>query len=141
MSKDDFDPRFDPAFQPGFAGEAPVHEKRQKNPALAALEAARQEAERAPAAAVGDNAEQEAPTRKFNPFLIALGVLAFALIMGGIQGIRTVQSVFDNADLAPNIHYMTINMLSYAAPLSIAIGVAILAGILFIYANAWQRRG
>lgn len=141
MSNDDFDPRFDPAFQPGFTGEISTAEKRQKSPALAALEAAREQAEREPVATADGGSESESPARRVNPFLVALGILAFALILGGVQGIRTVQSVFDNANLGPNIDYITINMLLYAAPLAIAIGVAILAGILFIYANAWQRRG
>ena len=72
MSRDDFDPRFDPAFQPGFVGEPTTQSNRHKNPARQALEAAREQAER--------------------------------------------------------------------APLSITLGVAIIAGLLFMYASAWQRR-
>ena len=140
MSKDDFDPRFDPAFQPGFVGETTTQPKRQKNPAQVALEAAREQAERAPLAGVDAQAEPEILARRINPFLVALGVLAFTLIMGGVQGIRTVQSVFENANLAPDIDYTTISMLSYGAPLAIALGVAIVAGLLFVYASAWQRR-
>lgn len=140
MSKDDFDPRFDPAFQPGFVGEPATQSNRQRNPAQVALEAAREQAERAPLAGVDEDTELEAHARRVNPFLIALGILAFALIMGGVQGIRTVQSVFENANLAPDIDYTTISMLSYGAPLSIGLGVAIVAGMLFMYASAWQRR-
>lgn len=140
MSKDDFDPRFDPAFQPGFVGAPVTTSNRPKNPAQVALEAAREQAERAPLAAVDAETEPEVHARRVNPFLIALGILAFALIMGGVQGIRTVQSVFNNANLAPDIDYTTISMLSFGAPISIALGVAVLAGILFMYASAWQRR-
>ena len=140
MSKDDFDPRFDPAFQPGFVRELATQSNRQKNPAQVALEAAREQAERAPLAGLDVDTETEVHARRINPFLIALGILAFALIMGGVQGIRTVQSVFDNANLAPDIDYTTISMLSYGAPLSIGLGVAILAGMLFMFASAWQRR-
>ena len=140
MSKDDFDPRFNPAFQPGFVGETTKQSQRQKNPAQVALETAREQAEQAPLTGVDPAAVPDVSARRVNPFLIALGILAFALIMGGVQGIRTVQSVFDNANLAPDIDYTTISMLSYGAPLAIALGVAIVAGLLFVYASAWQRR-
>lgn len=140
MSKDDFDPRFDPAFQPGFTGEAAPREKRQKSPAQAALEAAREQAERAPTVAVDVDGDQDTTPRRVNPFLIALGILAFVLIMAGLQGVRTVQTVFDNKNLAPDIDYTTTIMLAYASPLSCALGVAILAGMLFMYAIAWQRK-
>ena len=140
MSRDDFDPRFDPAFQPGFVGEPTTQSDRHKNPALQALEAAREQAEHAPLAGIDAETEPEVHARRVNPFLIALGILAFALTMGGVQGIRTVQSAYENANSGSNFDYMTINMLSYGAPLSITLGAAIIAGLLFMYASAWQRR-
>lgn len=139
MSRDDFDPRFDPAFQPGFVGEPTTQSDRHKNPALQALEAAREQAEHAPLAGIDAETEPEVHARRVNPFLIALGILAFALIMGGVQGIRTVQSAYENENVGP-IDYATISMLTYGAPLSITLGVAIISGLLFMYARAWQRR-
>ena len=141
MSKDDFDPRFDPAFQPGFAGEVTPTPKRTSSPAQAALEAAREQAHKAAAVSTPEATDEpEAPARRGNPFLIALGVLALALIIGGLQGVRTVASVYETTDLAPNIDYTTVIMLSYASPLAIALGVAIIAGVLFMFASAWQRK-
>lgn len=141
MSKDSFDPRFDAAFQPGFIGVTETEPQRSANPAKAALEAARQQAEVAEQSSDGDHDDRDTAPRRVNPFLIALGVLALALIGGGIQGIRTVQSVFNVTTMTPDIDYTTISMVVAASPIAIALGIAIGAGVLFMYAIAWQRKG
>jgi hypothetical protein len=134
-----FDPRFDAAFQPGFAdkrGRA-ARPERSTNPAKAALEAAREHAEQV---IVDVDTEHEIGARRPNPFLIALLVLSLALITGGISAVQAVRSFFSTQDISADMDYITYQMLIYAAPISIALGIAIAAGVLFIYAINWHKR-
>lgn len=136
---DKFDPRFDPAFQPGFAekaGRAPRPE-RSVNPAKAVLDAARQQAEEV---AVEADATDESPSRRPNPFLIALLVLSLALIAVGASAVQTVRGFFNTENISPDLDYISYQMLQYAAPMSIALGIAIGAGVLFVYAIGWQKQ-
>ncbi len=137
MSNDSFDPRFDPAFQPGFEA-APVTPKktRSSNPAKAALESARVEAEVAP---VGD-AEAEAVSRaKPNPFLVALSAISVALIAGGLGTSQWIRSLFLQDDIRLDLDFFSLDTLKIAAPLAVALGIAIGAGVLFVYAIRWNK--
>ena len=134
---DKFDPRFDPAFQPGFA-EAPVTVKktRSSNPAKAALESARTEAEVAPV----DEAETDAVTRpKANPFLVALTAISIALIAGGLGTSQWIRSLFQDEDIRLDLDFFSLDTLKIAAPLAVALGIAIGAGVLFVYAIRWNK--
>jgi hypothetical protein len=137
--KETFDPRFDPAFQPGFEGKiAPATKvnKRDVAPALAALEAAR-------AGAVEPVAAQESAaetTRRPNPFLIALAVISVALIAGGLSAMQSLRATFTTENISTSIDYMTLQMVIYAAPLAVAVGILIGVGVLFIYAVNWSKR-
>ena len=138
--REPFDPRFDPAFQPGFEGKvAPLRKqpKRDVAPALAALEAAR-------AGAVETTPAQEAesePSRRPNPFLIALAVISIALIAGGLSAMQSLRATFTTENISTSIDYMTLQMVIYAAPLAVAVGILIGVGVLFLYAIGWQKRG
>ena len=137
MSNDSFDPRFDPAFQPGFA-EAPVTVKktRSSNPAKAALESARTEAEVAPV----DEAEVDAAARpKANPFLVALTAISIALIAGGLGTSQWIRSLFQDEDIRLDLDFFSLDTLKIAAPLAVALGIAIGAGVLFVYAIRWNK--
>lgn len=137
MSNDSFDPRFDPAFQPGFEA-APVTPKktRSSNPAKAALEAARTEAEAAPVDEVEDEA---APRAKANPFLVALTVISVTLIAGGLGTSQWIHSLFAEDDIRLDLDFFSLDTLKIAAPLAVALGIAIGAGVLFVYAIRWNK--
>ena len=137
--KETFDPRFDPAFQPGFEGKiAPATKasKRDVAPALAALEAARANAVEPVAVA---EAETES-SRRPNPFLIALAVISIALIAGGLSAMQSLRATFTTENISTSIDYMTLQMVIYAAPLAVAVGILIGVGVLFIYAINWSKR-
>ena len=141
MSNHSFDPRFDPAFQPGFEAApeaAPVKAKRpaSQSPAQAALAAARVQAETAP---VGES-EAEVPKRHVNPFLAGLTAISALLIAGGLGTSQWIRSLFEDDDIRLDLDYFSLDMLKIAAPLAVALGIAIGAGVLFIYAIRWKPR-
>jgi len=137
MSNDRFDPRFDPAFQPGFEGTAaPVKKARSSNPAKAALETARTEAEAVP---VADDEAEIASRAKANPFLVALTVISVALIAGGLGTSQWIRSLFLEDDIRLDLDFFSLDTLKIAAPLAVALGIAIGAGVLFVYAIRWNK--
>lgn len=139
MSNDNFDPRFDPAFQPGFEGtpaKARGRSAHAVSPAQAALESAREHAERAPL----DSAEAEdTEARRPNPFLIALSAMSIALIGGGLGTLQWIRAQFLEQDIRLDLDYFSLDALKIAAPLAVALGIAIGAGVLFVYAVRWRR--
>ena len=137
MSNDSFDPRFDPAFQPGFE-QAPVTTKktRSSNPAKAALESARIEAETAP---VGDDEAEVATRAKANPFLVALTAISVTLIAGGLGTSQWIRSLYAEDDIRLDLDFFSLDTLKIAAPLAVALGIAIGAGVLFVYAIRWNK--
>ena len=138
MSDDSFDPRFDPAFQPGFeAKPAKQRATRTVSPAQAALEAAREHAEAAPRAHDDDVDEQE--SRRPNPFLLALSAMSVALIAGGLGTTQWIRAQFLEQDIRLDLDYFSLDALKIAAPLAVALGIAIGAGVLFVYAIRWKR--
>jgi hypothetical protein len=145
-----FDPRFDPAFQRGFDGptrtdvpvSAPASPPRSPAPKLEKVEEPREFSDQADAlsAAEVDDA-LEAPTRRPNPFLIALTVVSVILIIGGLWAAQFARESFLTVNLSTDIDYVTLQMVIFGAPLAIAIGIATALGVLFILAQRWRRRG
>jgi len=133
MSNDSFDPRFDPAFQPGFEGKAKRPAK-SSNPAKAALEAARDDAVVTP-----EQAPEIAARAKANPFLVALTAISVALIAGGLATSQWIRSLFQEDDIRLDLDFFSLDTLKIAAPLAVALGIAIGAGVLFVYAVRWKR--
>ena len=135
---DSFDPRFDPAFQPGFEAEAAKPKKvRSSNPAKAALESARTEA----VVATPESDEPETAVRaKTNPFLVALTVISVALIAGGFGTSQWIRSLFLEDDIRLDLDFFSLDTLKIAAPLAVALGIAIGAGVLFVYAIRWNKK-
>ena len=133
MSNDSFDPRFDPAFQPGFEGKAKRPAK-SSNPAKAALEAARDDAVVTP-----EQAPETAARAKANPFLVALTAISVALIAGGLATSQWIRSLFQEDDIRLDLDFFSLDTLKIAAPLAVALGIAIGAGVLFVYAVRWKR--
>ena len=138
MAKEPFDPRFDPAFQPGFEAPATPAPKRDSSPARVALEQ-RTEA-RVPVLSDDDETVVEAPSRRPNPFLIALGAISVALIAGGLGAVQSVRGIFTTENISVDLDYISLNMLIFAAPLAIALGVATGIGVIFIYAIDYKKR-
>ena len=140
MSNDSFDPRFDPAFQPGFEAKSSksktARAPRTVSPAQAALESARDHAEVVSAGGVDDD-EQE--SRRPNPFLVALGALSVLLIAGGIASQQWIRAQFLQEDIRLDLDYFSLDALKIAIPLSVALGVAIGAGLLFVLALRWKK--
>lgn len=140
MSNDSFDPRFDPAFQPGFEAKGSKSKTprapRAVSPAQAALESAREHAEVTTAGGAEDD-EQE--SRRPNPFLVALGALSVTLIAGGIASQQWIRAQFLQEDIRLDLDYFSLDALKIAIPLSVALGIAIGAGLLFVLALRWKR--
>lgn len=143
MSNDSFDPRFDPAFQPGFEGKPAksraARPARTVSPAQAALESAREHAEKAPIDSAHADEADELESRRPNPFLIALSAMSLALIAGGLGTLQWIRAQFLEQDIRLNLDYFSLDALKIAAPLAVALGIAIGAGVLFVYAVRWKR--
>ena len=144
-ARDTFDPRFDPAFQPGFDGAvvaAPSSRKsRDASPAQAALAQRSEVADRPTQTSSPDADEEPAESRRprANPFLLALLAMSFALIAGGLGAAQSVRAIFDTENISVELDYISLEMVKVAAPLAVALGVAIGAGVLFVYAIDWKK--
>ena len=167
-SDDDFDPRFDPAFQRGFeksaapasAGQRAFEgdDRRSAPPRVAdarPLEARPVAYSTPPSIGLPPTVDSAAPTRtdptpdataldeqppRANPFLIALGVVAAALVAAGVWGIQAAREPFLGTDVASNVDYVGLQILQLIAPVAVALGVATGIGILFVFAVGWQKR-
>ncbi len=73
-----------------------------------------------------------------NPFLITLVVLGLALTIGGVAWTNQVRQIV--VDLATELDYWFLQVSVVGAPLTILTGIAVLAGVLFFLASAWNRR-
>lgn len=135
-----FDPRFDPAFQPGYTGPLATSKPAAKRlisdppqplPARPAVDEPRIEAE----------AEDEpSPHGRTNPFLIVLGAIALLLVGGGLYLVSRLRDLFADTQSGSDFDYVTLQVLMYASPLIIVLGLATGIGVLFIFAASWDRR-
>ncbi len=137
MSNDrsSFDPRFDPAFQRGFDGEVEsiLTERVEMvvEPVLAPP-------------AVSDPqlieiSEPDARGRRINPYLIALGAVSVVLIAGGLYLVSRLREFFDSSQTTSDFDFVILQVLLYAAPLIVVLGVATAIGIVFLAAVRWGR--
>jgi hypothetical protein len=145
---DDFDPRFDPAFQPGYDGP----------PVLAVARAGGMEAARG-TAPVGSGAsdvdtdpdaaspvtnamtgeptvDEPGPT---NPFVIALGAVAVALVVGGVILLTRLREIAAEETTSSDFNYVTLQALVIGTPIAICLGLATGIGLLFVLASRWRR--
>jgi hypothetical protein len=75
-----------------------------------------------------------------NPFLIVLALLGAALIVAGISWAITGRATMtDSGSLASERDYWYVQASLLGAPVTIAAGVLIIAGVLFMFAQAWNR--
>jgi hypothetical protein len=134
-----FDPRFDPAFQPGYDG--PLAEAKpvtRAKPVASVPEAL--PAVRDPAPEREPEPEDEPVSRRTNPFLITLGVVAILLLGGGLYVVSRLRDLFADTQSTSDFDYVTLQVLMYAAPLVLVLGLATGIGVLFLLAARWGRR-
>lgn len=153
------DPRYDPAFQRGFEGSvtsAPRSRPIQRSESVAPAPF------RPPLAAVTDADETHdqddvAPARETvpepvadtaprrlsrNPFLIALTLLGAIMTAGGVAWANQARMlVATRGGAATDLDYWFLQASVVGAPLTIVAGIGIIAGVLFIAAIAWNKRG
>ena len=162
MTDGNFDPRFNPAFQRGFEGQAdataaaprpqasppasligtpPITATPQVRPAqnlapqnLAPRDSSIRDipAGRATPSNLVDETDHYDDAPRRNPFLIALTVLAVALVGGGLLLISRLRDLFD--DTTAGYDWVTVQVLTYGAPLLVALGLATGIGLLFVLA-------
>ena len=95
------------------------------------------------AAVIQDEVEaEELPARPLtrNPFLVVLALLGAALIVAGISWAITGRATMtDSGSLASERDYWYVQASLLGAPVTIAAGLLIIAGVLFMFAHAWNR--
>ena len=165
MTDDDqrVDPRYDPAFQRGFEGEVTSGLRNRTSVRRSALVSPAPFRSMEPEPEVEEYGVQEAhqihtgvedehePAPHYvpvqspgmrhlgrNPFLIALVVLGLVLTIGGVAWANQARQTV--ADLATELDYWYLQASVVGAPLTIITGIAVLAGVLFVAAAAWNRR-
>jgi len=164
MSKEArFDPRFDPAFQPGYdeslASAQPATKRRPTATAPAPIgqppawsqysPSTRSTPTAAPidppptaaqAPLAQPDLDDEPAPRRANPFLIALGAVAIVLLGGGLYLVSRMRDLFADTQSSSTFDYVTIQVLMFAAPLILVLGLATGVGLLFVFAIRWDRR-
>ncbi|MEO8261398.1 MAG: hypothetical protein ABI566_02415 [Pseudolysinimonas sp.] len=160
------DPRYDPAFQRGFEGKVASGVRTRTSVRRTALVAPAPYRTSEPEPQVEDYGVQDvAPTRSSvddepedapdyvpvrqtsmrdltrNPFLIVLALLGVVMIIGGgAWANQGRQLVAARGGASNELDYWFLQSTVVAAPLTILAGIAILAGVLFVAATAWNRR-
>jgi hypothetical protein len=162
------DPRYDPAFQRGFDGQvatgsrAQVAARRSTPYVASALQRAPQDRAATPAAAQQIGLPPEAPDAAddrpsevvvvraaesavrppwTNPFAIAAFVLGVASLAFGVWVMQeTVRMMESPESFSTQADYWFMQVSTFGGPIALALGVAILVGVLFLCANYWSRR-
>jgi hypothetical protein len=148
------DPRFDPVFQRGYQGglrdSAPP--ARSVEPQQVAPPAIEPEPVATPTRGRVDTAderylpvvmtepagERSEPRRLINPFIVLLWIVGPALVIGGVVSVQEtfVQQWSNNFSPEDTARLQTIMIAAQAA---VTVGFAIVGGLLFWHAAAWQR--
>lgn len=150
MSDDgEFDPRFNPAFQRGYDGPIPdASAPARETPTPAARAVA---SEPAPLPRLEPQPEQDrdyddrfiesevAGPRRVNPFLLVLGAVSALLVGGGLLLVLRLRDLFEDTQSSSSFDFVTLQVLTAAAPLVICLGLATGIGVLFVFAVRWNR--
>jgi hypothetical protein len=75
-----------------------------------------------------------------NPFYLAAAALAVVLIVGGAVWLNQGFAAIADDRTSTTVGYYAAMAMSFGAPLTIGIGVAIIAGLLFVLARGWRAR-
>ena len=73
-----------------------------------------------------------------NPFYLAAAALAVLLIVGGAVWLNQGFAAIADDRTSTTVGYYAAMAMSFGAPLTIGIGVAIIAGLLFVLARGWR---
>lgn len=73
-----------------------------------------------------------------NPFYLAVAALAVLLIVGGAVWLNQGFAAIADDRTSTTVGYYAAMAMSFGAPLTIGIGVAIIAGLLFVLARGWR---
>lgn len=75
-----------------------------------------------------------------NPFVIALAALAVVLVIGGaIWAYEGFATIVRNGGTRNEVEYWAAQTMSFGAPLTIIVGVAVVAALLVLFGRSWQR--
>jgi hypothetical protein len=125
-----FDPRFDPSFQRGWDGPAAA-------PAPEPPARPRADPERIVVTAEPEPV-RDTDSRRLNPFLIALGAVAVALVVAGLWMATVVSSGFNDQGPTSQVDWAVLQVLMIGSPVCALLGVATGIGILFVFAVRWR---
>jgi hypothetical protein len=104
------DPRYDPAFQRGY--EAPV----------------------------SSVVEPVEASRRRNPWLVVLWILAIAFTASGIAALYYSTAALSSPNLDNTVAFYVVPQLVQAvAPWLVGVGLATLSGVVFVHAVQWRR--
>jgi hypothetical protein len=135
-----FDPRFDPAFQRGFDGEVEaIVTERAETIVEPALSGPTPSEPIITEPQLIESAEPDARGRRINPYLVVLGAVSVALIAGGLYLVSRLREFFDSSQSSSDFDFVTLQVLLYAAPLIVVLGLATAIGMVFIAAVRWGR--
>ena len=163
------DPRYDPAFQRGFDGQvatgsrAQVAARRSTPYVASALQRPPQDRAAEPGVAPQIGLPPTAPEATdeqraadvvvvraaepalrppwSNPFAIAAFVLGVASLALGVWVMQETVRMMDSPEsFSTQADYWFMQVSTFGGPLALALGVAILAGVLFLCAGYWARR-
>lgn len=147
----EFDPRFNPAFQRGYDGPLPdasAPARETASPPARAVAAEPAPLPRLEASAAPDQRDEYddrfiesevAGPRRVNPFLIVLGAVSAVLVGGGLLLVSRLRDLFADTQSSSSFDYVTLQVLTTAAPLVICLGLATAIGVLFVFAVRWNR--
>jgi hypothetical protein len=151
MSNDrsNFDPRFDPAFQRGFDGEVEVvvtervpdrvPDRVTERVAESAIVELAPSAPAVSEPGLIEASEPDARGGRINPYLVALGAVSVALVAGGLYLVSRLREFFDSSQTTTDFDFVILQVLLYAAPLIVVLGVATAIGMVFLAAARWER--
>jgi hypothetical protein len=92
-----------------------------------------------PMAAVGVSAVTPRELAR-NPFVVALAVLgAVLLIAGGLWAYEGFATIIKNGGTRNEVEFWAAQTMSFGAPLTIVLGLAVAAVLLVLFGRAWQR--
>ncbi len=151
------DPRYDAAFQRGYSGPvrtvarsepalrrsgisspAPVHAPPPAAPELGPAAAPQAPPVVPPQPVTAPVEQQTSRDVSRNPFYLAVAALAVLLIVGGAVWLDQGFSAISENRTTTSAAYYAVVVMSFGAPLAIGIGVAIMAGLLFVLARTWR---
>lgn len=110
MASDRVDPRYDPQFQRGYERPAPVE-------------------------------VESAPRARRNPWLAVLWMLGTVMVVGGVWATWQSELLINSPNLENSVaFYVFPSVLQSVAPWLSGVGIATIAGTVFLHAARWRDR-